>query len=320
MARRQSKKIEKPEYLRDFDVYPSYKGGHTCTENGYVWEFVPGHHLQNNWGWVAQHRLVAEDKIGRRLIQSTDDTICEAVHHMDENRKNNAPANLQIMTCREHIVLHGRQSRERSLAPITAEKVAAALEGRTLKDAARLLKVDSMTLRNRFPELLEPRKRKAPANLDHPALIEAVRPLAADPEISLRDAHKKLGISIVSVQRICEKNSIQWVNKGRNGMNKNGRRHLKKAFLDDPATVDMLRPLLLDPTKNLNDIAAETGLSVSQIGRVQRRHDLPLIPKGRSIEKQIPRRKKRKKPIFRWREEAHGSKTEPAQLTLLPAA
>ena len=44
--------------LEQLDVFPSYKGGRTCVYGGYVWEFRPGHHLQNDWGWVAQHRLV----------------------------------------------------------------------------------------------------------------------------------------------------------------------------------------------------------------------------------------------------------------------
>ncbi|MHC5826571.1 MAG: hypothetical protein ACYT04_64580, partial [Nostoc sp.] len=50
-----------------FGVFPSYKGGHTTTYGGYVWEICPGHRLSNHWGFVAQHRLVAEDLLGRPL-------------------------------------------------------------------------------------------------------------------------------------------------------------------------------------------------------------------------------------------------------------
>lgn len=47
-----------------------------------------------------QHRVVAEDKIGRRLLPG------EIVHHCDEDGKNNASGNLEVMTQSEHIRLH----------------------------------------------------------------------------------------------------------------------------------------------------------------------------------------------------------------------
>jgi len=47
-----------------------------------------------------EHRLVAEAMIGRRLSPS------EVVHHIDGNRHNNDPKNLQVITQSEHIALH----------------------------------------------------------------------------------------------------------------------------------------------------------------------------------------------------------------------
>lgn len=49
---------------------------------------------------VHQHRIVAEKKIGRPLKKG------EIVHHIDENKHNNEPENLEVMTQSEHIKLH----------------------------------------------------------------------------------------------------------------------------------------------------------------------------------------------------------------------
>lgn len=47
-----------------------------------------------------QHRVVMERKLGRRLRKG------EVVHHVDHNKKNNHPDNLQVMTNSEHSLLH----------------------------------------------------------------------------------------------------------------------------------------------------------------------------------------------------------------------
>lgn len=47
-----------------------------------------------------EHRVVAEIKLGRPLKKN------EIVHHLDENKHNNNPDNLQVMTQAEHIKLH----------------------------------------------------------------------------------------------------------------------------------------------------------------------------------------------------------------------
>lgn len=51
-------------------------------------------------GRIYEHRLVAEQVIGRPLCPG------EVVHHRDENRANNHPDNLQVMTRAEHNRLH----------------------------------------------------------------------------------------------------------------------------------------------------------------------------------------------------------------------
>lgn len=47
-----------------------------------------------------QHRIIMEKKLGRKLIKG------EIVHHIDHNKKNNHPDNLQVMTQSEHCTLH----------------------------------------------------------------------------------------------------------------------------------------------------------------------------------------------------------------------
>ena len=47
-----------------------------------------------------EHRLVAEQMLGRPLEPG------EIVHHIDHDKRNNDPANLQVMTQAEHMRLH----------------------------------------------------------------------------------------------------------------------------------------------------------------------------------------------------------------------
>lgn len=68
--------------------------------NGYVIVHCPEHAKANNEGYVYEHILVAEKKIGRKLKKS------EVVHHLDFNRANNKPGNLLVLLRSQHRVLH----------------------------------------------------------------------------------------------------------------------------------------------------------------------------------------------------------------------
>jgi hypothetical protein len=52
-----------------------------------------------------EHRVVAQNMLGRPLRSD------EHVHHLDENKHNNAPENLAVMSAREHLALHAKQRR-----------------------------------------------------------------------------------------------------------------------------------------------------------------------------------------------------------------
>jgi hypothetical protein len=205
----------RPSGLQRLNEFPSYKGGDTCVHAGlYIWEFLPGHPLQNDWGWVAQHRLIAEDKIGRPLRQCDDPKIAEVGHHRDECKLNNDPSNIEVMTKSDHM-RHHQLGKKVSRIDLTEAQVALALSqtGNSLKAAAILLGIHSHTIRNRFPELVAPIKRKAPANLDDVALLGRVTVLAADPDVGWHDAAASLGIAYMSVVRICKRYGIPWVAK-----------------------------------------------------------------------------------------------------------
>jgi endogenous inhibitor of DNA gyrase (YacG/DUF329 family) len=63
---------------------------------GYVRVYCPMHPEANTWGYVYEHRVIAEKLIGRRL---NDD---EVVHHKNGIRWDNNPDNLEVMDKREH--------------------------------------------------------------------------------------------------------------------------------------------------------------------------------------------------------------------------
>ena len=80
---------------------PAWRGGRIVASNGYVILRMPGHHLADVRGYVYEHRLVAEGKIGRRLVKG------EQVHHADGNKQNNSPDNIVVAaSLADHKVHH----------------------------------------------------------------------------------------------------------------------------------------------------------------------------------------------------------------------
>lgn len=87
---------------------PSQYGGHTkLREDGYVAVYLPDHPNASIEGYVMEHHLVMEAKIGRFIKKG------EVVHHINHDRKDNRLENLQLMTFKEHASLHMRERNEK---------------------------------------------------------------------------------------------------------------------------------------------------------------------------------------------------------------
>lgn len=68
----------------------------------YLYAVVREHPRASRHGYVLHHRVVMENLLGRLLHAD------EIVHHLDGNKKNNSPDNLEVMPAREHSSLHAR--------------------------------------------------------------------------------------------------------------------------------------------------------------------------------------------------------------------
>ena len=83
-------------------LHPRWEGGRT-KKNGYVYVWKPGHAEATKKGYVLEHRLVAEEMLGRPLSGQ------EHVHHLNRDRGDNRPENLSILQVSEHASLHGKE-------------------------------------------------------------------------------------------------------------------------------------------------------------------------------------------------------------------
>lgn len=75
----------------------AWRGGRSVASNGYVLVRVgTSHHLADVRGYAYEHRVVAEQKLGRRLQDG------ELVHHLNENKQDNRPENLEVKASIAH--------------------------------------------------------------------------------------------------------------------------------------------------------------------------------------------------------------------------
>lgn len=84
------------------DRNPNWKGGRSVASSGYVLVKRPGHHAADCRGYVYEHRLVAEEKLGRQLQPG------EQVHHVNGAKDDNRPENIEVHPSR---LSHGERHR-----------------------------------------------------------------------------------------------------------------------------------------------------------------------------------------------------------------
>lgn len=77
----------------------NWKGGRKIN-HGYVLLKKYGHSNADEKGYVAEHRLVMSEELGRSLRKG------ELVHHENEDRQDNDLSNLKVMTRGEHNAVH----------------------------------------------------------------------------------------------------------------------------------------------------------------------------------------------------------------------
>ena len=77
-----------------------WNGGKNKNFHGYTMIYSPNHPSAVGGNYVLQHRLVAEEKIGRYLTKS------DVVHHIDGDKSNNDKDNLIVLSLSGHNKIH----------------------------------------------------------------------------------------------------------------------------------------------------------------------------------------------------------------------
>lgn len=101
-----------PNYNNRGEGNPLFKGGRRITNFGYVVVYQPNHPYVRSDGYVLEHRLIAEQFL---LLESYQyDEIHGIrylkpeihVHHIDGDKLNNIPKNLELLSPSNHMKLH----------------------------------------------------------------------------------------------------------------------------------------------------------------------------------------------------------------------
>lgn len=83
------------KYILPPEQHPRWKGG-SKTDQGYI-------EISKRNKRTLEHRIIASQKIGRDLIKS------EVVHHLNGDRSDNRPKNINITTQSKHMKAHWKE-------------------------------------------------------------------------------------------------------------------------------------------------------------------------------------------------------------------
>ena len=193
------------------EIYRDYTDVDTIIYGKYRFQYCPHHPKANIWGFVQQHRLFAERRLGRYLLET------EIVHHRNQDKLDNRLENLQVVTRSEHQAIHMKLRRLSSHPGMTADAVEEMLKSHGIKQTAAHFGITVQTLRVHFPDLTKPYVRRSPTKIDDKAAIEKVLLYAPDDRYGLREIVQATGISARTIKRICERNGIKFVRKSKRG-------------------------------------------------------------------------------------------------------
>lgn len=88
----------------------AWKGGKTVTTQGYVQIYSQDHPYRTSAGYVMEHRLIMEKKIGRYLVPNIED-----VHHKNGIPDDNRLENLVMISHRHHSKITNNQRKKVSI-------------------------------------------------------------------------------------------------------------------------------------------------------------------------------------------------------------
>ena len=77
-------------YSKRGSLNPNWNGGRRKHDDGYIWIYSPNHPRKTKAGYVLEHRLIVEKKIGRYLNSK------EVIHHINHIKNDNRIENLQL--------------------------------------------------------------------------------------------------------------------------------------------------------------------------------------------------------------------------------